>query len=219
MKLNSNDVISRQTQTSGRTLLVVASSVIVVELHGLDPNNWKLLNGDVTAAVYHDAVSLLIAFLGCSLLVHWIADHRAYTKWFKTNEISIGSLYGNSLPKSTEPIVPGLRRRLQLLPSEFERLDSAVSKMKEFDESKVRRRDAEADHPRLIAEVEEKIANVQGDVSKALRSLKSLEEILEELPGNFRSVDRMAKFVIYIWYLAFPVVAGVYAMLLLWSPI
>ncbi len=128
MRVNSNDLVSRTTQISARNLTAIAATVILVDWYSLDPNRWKLLNGDVTAEVYSGAATVIVGFLSVSLLVHWISDFHLYRKWFKSNEVSMGTLWGMSAPKSTEPPIAGLQRRLDWLLSENDRLDTAISR-------------------------------------------------------------------------------------------
>ena len=218
MRVNSQDLISRQTQLSARWLAISSATVMLVEYHSLDPSKWGLLNDQLTNEVYRTSTFAVLMFSIVSLLIHWRADYSSYTKWFKTNEVNIGTLWGNSQPRGTEPPMRSLERRLQRLGSSSERLDGVLEildpEIGNFEQAIEKYSEPFKSNISQLAANHNSIKNTLEGIKE---EISGLNEILDELQPRFESVDFTVRFTIFVWYLTFPFLLSAIALFLLFS--
>ena len=211
MKINASDLVSRQTQIAAKTLTIISALVIFVDYYKLEPLNWPLLKGDLEYEAYRAAAASVVLFSSVSLSINWWGDYVAYKKWFKSNEVSQGTLWGMSGPKSTEPPVAGVKRRLEWLAQKHEGLDELIEKIQEIDDLQTRRKDADVRNKELYEQVKLLLEQSSGTIESLKEEVRGLSELLDELPRNFRDIDRITKFTIFGWFLGIPLLLGLCA--------
>ena len=215
MKLNASDLISRFTQNSARFLLVTSFSISLVEYFDLKPIDWPGIKAPVPIEAYELGAVLIVLFLAVSLIIHWSADYVVYTKWFKSNKFSMGTLEGLSSPKNVEGPVDGIRRRLEWLEKENLRFDGAIEKLSALDFGQIRRRESAFDAEQFLKEMRSALESEVSANRSLANTLTGLEQILDELNVRFSQVTWVTGFVVFFWYLVLPLCSSLLAVILL----
>jgi hypothetical protein len=217
MHVNGSELISRPTQVAARSLLVFSSSTILIIRNGLDPNRWELLNGDLQADTFFDALLLVIGFLLVSLLVNWWGDYVSYRSWFKSNEVSRGSAWDDFSHKAGEPPVRWLKCRMDELAVQNRKLERASQDLNES----IEKIDANKDDKEYFIKSMDQLVRVTNTFHNTWegtrRQVGAVSALLDELDARFERVDFAARFYVFIWHLALPVVLALTSICMLLS--
>ena len=184
MKIEGREVIGKQTEVSARTLLSVSAIVIVIQVYKISGNEWDFLGRKFPAEVVDQLVPLLLIFLLIGHMLHWYADHSSFRNWFKISEAPLKKLDDIGKINGTEPLVIGLERRLQSL---------RVLIIENFD-------NADLNYKELL-----------NDTEVLKNSVSEIHAVLGTISAKHQEVTAPAFLLVYIWYLAVPLLAFVVA--------
>ncbi|SFA80039.1 hypothetical protein SAMN05421688_0999 [Poseidonocella pacifica] len=215
MKLNSKEILSRETVASARTLSIASGSVILVEQYNLKPLNWPIFQEALPVEAYVLTAGTIIAFSTSALVIHWYSDYLSYAKWFKSNSLPKAKFDSQGSVNATEPVLDNLRDRIDLLGDCISRISSVNEQLRKIDEVQVRRRDADIRNDEIYQEMSKDILSATQAVERTNSQLEEIQTILDEIPGNFTKLDLFAKLTLYGWYLAAPIFAALCAFLML----
>jgi hypothetical protein len=182
---------------------------MAVEYFDLRPINWPLLEQPVDIQIYRIVAICVVLYLVISLCVHWSSDRVAYLRWFKSNEISKGSLLSDFGKRSGEPPNRALSRRIGYVADQIQRADDARKKL---DALEARILDLEAGKRFNGTSEYTDLLNAQAYLRSTANELKrivsGIDDILDELPHDFTRVDRLVRLQVYLWYFILPVFLG-----------
>ncbi len=180
MKIEGREVIGKQTEVSARTLLSVSAIVIVIQVYKISGNEWDFLGRKFPAEVVDQLVPLLLIFLLIGHMLHWYADHSSFRNWFKISEAPLKQFDDIGKINSTEPLIVGLEKRLQSLNTAIDGLNKQVI-------------DSDSNYKNFFRE---------HLVVKS--SVTEIVEVLRTISAKHQKVTAPAFLLVYIWYLAIP---------------
>jgi hypothetical protein len=192
MKIEGREVIGKQTEVSARTLLSVSAIVIVIQVYKISGNDWDFLGQKFPAEVVDHLLPILLFFFLIGHILHWYADHVAFRNWFKISEVFIGTIGSASAINNTEWIGDGLIRRMRKLVEEIEQTQTNI---------KDGSTDTDLNHTKVL----QRTATLASDMTDINATLKGMSSKHQRVTG-------MAFLLVYIWYLAVPVLAFVVAL-------
>ena len=214
MRVSGHEVISRPTQVAARSLYIAGSAALAIEVFSLKPYDWPILSSDLAPTTYDMIMASVLVFFMTNLFVHWWADRIAFQRWFKTNRVARTL---TSEPGSTEIDIATVRAILERFEDIKKFLDGFCEANRLLD-SKIEEIgpvSKESSIHATLTELINMVARIQHADEVLLPRIDRVRELLDEMPGNFDSVSRTAKFLIYFWYFGFPVLIGVISFLLI----
>lgn len=207
LRVNSQDIISKETQASTRNILTASSSVLVVQFFNYNSKDWDILGRNIAPSEFALIAGVVVAFLLVNHLIKWSADLYLYTKWFSLNQVPAGGMEEIGKIGSTFGPIKGLSQRLKWLLSDLDRLVE--------EEGKGRRPTEMAQQ--LLSENTEKalseISKLSESVDRVGRALEEADKLLSQLDKRFEKTDRVVKFIVFGWYGALPILMGFSAVL------
>ena len=177
MKIEGNDVIGRSTRLSSRTLILAASSAILVDRYGLNSDGWTILgqaNKILTPDQFTEVALAILFFTTIAHLVNWWADWVSYSRWFKTSSTLIATFDEIGKFESSESLLAKIIRNLEQL------------------------RDGNYDKVSADSLSDSQMKNL-------LNILDDNQRMLKQVEPNFRSLTWTSRFVVFVWYLTVPV--------------
>ena len=217
LKLQSIELISRSTQVTARTLLILSSGVFAIFYYELNSTPWDFLGREIRPPEFREIATVIISFLSISHVVHWVSDHTVYTRWFQTNHTTaddIGSI--GSFKKSKQAMKDAFVVRLGRIEEQTRALEKSVdrtSKMEGVEERAVTlsKQGMEADW-----------SYIKNSVTKQKEielRLDEIEAVADDIAPGFKTVSRFANLVIYGWYLFLPLGLSMVSILYMWQEI
>lgn len=204
MKIDGNELISKATASSSRNLAIAASGIIYISWYNLNPAEWGLLNGQVGVDAFRGGAAAIVLYLTVSLLVHWFGDYVSYRKWFKSNEFAMGSIYGNSSPKSGEMPLNGLIRRVSNFEKTGERLKLAYEELETAIGREEVARSADEPFYKRLDNLSSAVEKMNGPLMDIKNNLEAIILIVDELDVRFSRTDIVSRFQVYFWHFGMP---------------
>ena len=216
LKAVSGEIVSLTTQRSARLLVVASATFLFVDLFELKPVDWPLLQNDLALTQYQFAAFCVVLFLCLSLFLNWWADYVSYTKWFKSVEVHLGTLAGNSSLKPTEHVLAGLKRKLQAVERGLGDLEKVEKGLEEISEPLEREgQQSRAKILSILNDLDSKLKSLTSKLDLIQSDLNEISDLSGEIRENFSSVDGVTRFVVFVWYLVVPLFLGAAAMIML----
>lgn len=206
LRVNSQDIISKETQASARNILAASSSVLVVQLFNYNSKDWDIIGRKVAPSEFAFIASVVVAFLLVNHLIKWSSDYYLYRKWFSLNQVPAGGMEEIGKIGSTFGPIKGLSQRLKWLGDSLEELVAEAGKHQrntEIAEQLLRENTKKALED--ISSIADKVTRVSADLEEA-------NKLLGQLDKRFEKVDRVVKFIVFGWYLALPVGTALLAL-------
>lgn len=214
MKLQAVELISRYTQTTSRLLLVSSAGLFGLEWYDLNSKPWEFMDRSVAPDEFREIATAVLVFLLVSHLIHWVVDHQTYKKWFQTNAVPTGSLEAlGSFKKTSMPTLDSLFRRLEHLAKNLKQAETLLN------ETDVGPPTNDDGRTKLESHIKRTIKDVERCIEqdkRIERDLTEVQSLLSDIGPGLREVSRLGWFVIYVWYLTFPVSACGTALVILW---
>lgn len=202
MRVNSQDIISKETQASARNILVASSSVLVVQLFDYNSKDWDILGRSVAPSEFAFIAIVVMGFLLINHLIKWSSDYYLYTKWFSLNHVPAGGMEEIGKIGSTFGPIKGLSQRLNWLTDSLNELVVEAGKG---------RRNTELAEQLLQSNVKKALEEITALSDKVTRVNSDLEEankLLVQLDKRFKRTDWIVKFIVFGWYAALPILMG-----------
>ncbi|MFV2053570.1 hypothetical protein [Aliiroseovarius sp. YM-037] len=215
LRVQSVDLVSRNTQTSSRSLLILSGSVFLVMHYELNTTAWNIADRQLSPIEFKEIATIVLVFVAVAHLVNWLADHTAFTKWFQTNAIPTDSLDAiGSFRKSSQTMTVGLVERAKRLSELSESIDQQVTSPADLEpQGDWSAQDVYDDLNRQRSAVK----SIEKYVADARRRIEEIESVLDDIRPGFKTVSLTAGFVVYVWYLAVPLMAFSVAIARLWG--
>jgi len=214
MKLQSIELISRYTQSTSRLLLVLSGGVFAIEWYDLNTQSWAFLDRSIAPNEFREIASVVLCFLTVSHIIHWVGDHEAYRKWFKTNSIPTDSMNAiGAFGKATTPVVSGLLIRLEMLDEELVKTTKSLNKKVGVD---LTASDSINKSIEKCTSLSRQVEGIIGHNKRIERQVDEIQAVLSDIGPGFRTISRLGFFVVYVWYLALPVLSCALALISLW---
>jgi len=192
MRIEGREVVGKQTEVSARTLLSFSVVVIVIHVYKISATEWELFGVKISAEVVEQLSPILLFFFLIGHILHWYADHVAFRNWFKISEVIIGTMGSMGAINNTEWIGDGLIRRMNGL------VDTIESTQRKIRGDST---DSNSDYTKVLQHTE-LLTSSMADINATLKGMSS----------KHQRVTGMAFLLVYIWYLAVPVLAFVVAL-------
>lgn len=192
MRIHSIDLISRTTRASHRTLLIFSGGLIVVDRYDLNEKDWPLLGRDVPPDAFLEVSLVVLAFLTLSHVLQWVSDWQSYKRWFQSQKAILATFGGTD----NLDILKVLQKNLSWL-------DDFVKSAQEDHQ-----KESENSRPQSklnIDSLEGKLKKLHDSFEEILNRQDRISKILDDIGPNFDAISLLAKFHIYVWYLAVPV--------------
>lgn len=214
MKLQSIELISRYTQSTSRLLLVLSGGVFAIEWYDLNTQSWAFLDRSIAPSEFREIASVVLCFLIVSHIIHWVGDHEAYRKWFQTNSIPTDSINEiGAFGKATTPIISGLLMRLERLNEE---LIQTSKSLKTKVGSDLNASDSINKAVEKCTSLSRQVEGIIGQNKRIENQVDEIQGVLSDIGPGFRTISRLGWFVVYVWYLALPVLSCTLALISLW---
>lgn len=181
----------------------------------MNSSAWEFLGREIQPTEFREIATIVIGFLSVSHIIHWAADHTAYSRWFQTNHTAPDSLDAiGSFKKSKQAMKEAFLIRLGRIEEQTRELEKSIDR-----NSKV-----EGVEERSVTLAKSTILSDQAYLQKVVEKQKEIEQRLDEMeavaddiaPG-FKAVSTFANLVIYGWYFCLPLVLALGAVLFMWS--
>jgi hypothetical protein len=214
LKLNNYEVFTRQTTVSWRILVAISSTLIVIKYFDYDADAWLVFGRVVEPEDFGIISTVTVSFLLLSYLINWYGDYVSLTKWFKINQITKNSIDSIGAVKNMESPIQGVERRLKNLKESNE---NATERLLDLEAISLDELQSIQDGRNVASDLE----NMRSTISKNSEVLNhiaiqiiDLKSLLLDLNVNFETVSRVSAFLMYGWYLAFPVLLALVAIFL-----
>ncbi|TCP22444.1 hypothetical protein [Rhodovulum adriaticum] len=198
MRIYGEEAISRYTSASSRNLLLFSGALIVVTRFNLTVDTANVLGVGIKGLTEKDffIVSLVVLLvLLVSHVVHWWADYVSYSKWFGQRVVPRGTLMGMSSPADNEHVVERLNDITQKLQAAYE---EASTHLLHCDNTSSNKK----------SQLEENLREISSTIGKIDRELVRSGEIFDLIGPGFSKMKWTSRFVVFFWYLSFPVAAS-----------
>ena len=175
MKIEATELVSRSTQVSGRTLVILSATVLLILGYDLNSTAWPIIADRQISPQQFVEISLtIIIFASVAHLINWWADWVSYTKWFQTSSTAINTMDELGTFGSEEPILGAIIRRInQLKESNYDKDDG----------------------PSL---------STSDRLDVLERSITEIRLMLSEIKPGFRWLSLTSWVIVYVWFLALP---------------
>lgn len=185
MNYQGQELISRATYTSGRSLVALSMAVIFIHWFNIDVSGFSLLNVDLKPAENAGMVGLIVAFLAVGHCVQWYGDKQSFQAWNRSKKVGGGNPRGSGGEE--------LPSELSHLISEFREIVHLLKRKKDDGEGQ---------------SVELTWKGLVRDQGWVLEQLEVLQRGIDRLSWYMWAV-------LYVWHLFVPLGLAGYAMLLL----
>lgn len=191
---NGQESVSRQTHISGRSLLTLSISILVLKYTSVDMTAVEFMGTVLGEDTIKVGATVALCALFFAHLLNWSGDRLSFSKW------NIGKPWD-----AKEPLVgkPSEIARIQSLISAIERLPRALSAIENV--------------------IENKWENDQKLKSETRVTIDDLNAVLPELPkrlhqfrGHLVRVRTVTFIEIYLWHGFMCFASGVWAIAALW---
>ncbi len=213
MKVNAFDLITKPTIGSSRNLIIVSASVYSVKRYGLNADSWNVFGREIPPEVFTEITTAVMVFLLLTHLVHWWHDYTAYTKWFKINEVSKGSLYGVGAVKNTESPLKALERRLTQLEESNSTANEIVLDLGKIDISAIKDIQGDRDVAKDLETLRTTVSTNKDALLTINLNVSDIKELLDGLGPSFNKIKWSSRAVVFVWYLFVPLLAFMIAIL------
>lgn len=102
MNLQGQELISRATEISNRSLVTLAVAKLMIVFLSIDTASLNILDVSVSVDQLDSASSLVICLLMISHALNWWGDRVSFMKWNSKTQIATSGYGGGSIPLSTK---------------------------------------------------------------------------------------------------------------------
>ena len=196
MRIGDSDIISRQTVTSARSVLIACFALLVVHYFELNTGGWTILTRTIDTKEFSFIASLGMLMLMIGHLVNWMSDYFFFKNWFNRNSFEKGDMDSISDLQKFQPPIKILAQNVVWLKQAVEKLPQAN------EEDEERRRVALATHANQLDKRIRAIEDHWGNVAY----------LLNQLDKRFGRVTNMARLILVGWYLFVPISLSIWAL-------
>lgn len=214
MNLQGIELISRHTKSACKVIWGLSGALLVVAHYDLNSEPWSFINRGIQPDEFREIATIVVLFSVASLVVHWVSDYVAFTKWFQTNRLSSDSIDAiGSFRNGTVGAKDALINRIGRIKRSYEEyciiLDEYLNQDSEALEEtqKIKQR---------VMALEDALKNIDASQEKIIRDSDELAALLEDIGPGFKKASCAGFFLIYIWYLALPLLAALAALIYIW---
>ena len=214
MNLQGIELISRHTKSAAKVLLVLSSGLLVIAHYGFNLKAWNFFNRDIQPHEFREIATIVVLFSMVSLVVHWVSDYMAYTKWFQTNRLNADGLdaigsFRNGTVGAKDALITRIDRLKKNYKEYFITLGEYINANREAleDTAKIKER---------LISLEDSLKNIHKSQEQIIRDKDELAALLEDIGPGFKKVSYAGFFLIYIWYLALPLLFALAALIYMW---
>ena len=214
MNLQGIELISRHTKSAPKVIWGLSGALLVIAHYDLNSEPWSFINRGIQPDEFREIATIAVLFSVASLVVHWVSDYMAYTKWFQTNRLDADSIDAiGSFRNGTVGAKDALINRIRRLGKNYE--EHFITLDKYINEDLEHLKDTQKIKERVIA-LGDTLKKIDSSQEKIIRDSDELAALLEDIGPGFKKVSYAGFFLIYIWYLALPLLAALAALIYMW---
>jgi hypothetical protein len=208
LRIQGLELISKYTQASARTLLLLSGGVLLIGFYDLNSKAWNIADRAIEPSDFREIATVVLVFALASHIVHWVADLQTYRKWFQTNQVASDSIGA----------IGSFSRRVEGMAGSVAKWSSSLSeKLDEFERKLHEAPEVEQDSVREgLGRINQSVEGLQRDIKSIAGRINDLSSRLDDIGPNFRSMTLLAKFIVFGWYLGIPAGISAAAMASLW---
>lgn len=220
MKLQEADMISRFTQATSRNLVLFSAAISAVILFDLNKEKWTIFKDkSIEPDQFILITTVVLIYMIVSHLVHWWADYISYTKWFKRNDVVIGTMGSASAFNNTHPVSVGLAKRIKQLNKSTDNANDRVCELDSFALEDIKNVQGNRNVAQDLQLLRETVQNNKNGLENLHREISDLHDLLHNIGPGFSKITWTSRFVIWGWYLLVPVTLGLASIFLLYCPL
>ncbi len=82
-------MITRPTQRAARNLVIIAATVLLIDIYNLNLTDLSILGVKAPAELFTTVGYVMLCFLSVNHIVNWLGDRLSYLNWFQSNAVPI----------------------------------------------------------------------------------------------------------------------------------
>lgn len=215
MKIQSVELISRETKVTARTLLILSAALFAIFFYDLNSTPWDFVGREIQPAEFREITTCIIAFVLLSHLIHWVGDYSIYSTWFQTNYVTADSVDAlGSFKNGRQAMKDAFYVRMDRVEKDMRALEEALEKKSDIqgasESTGAPAKKIEETVRALLKEVSEKQEHIE-------RNLGEMEAVADDIAPGFKVVSKVANLIVYGWYLALPICFSTGAIVFMWA--
>jgi hypothetical protein len=183
MKIESNDLISTETERSSRNLTIVSCIVLIIWRYDLKTSTASFFGIEIPAGAIHELALWLVVAMAVGHFLHWWGDFVSARRWFKQSRIK-RDLFWSSGPFDPEDPPPEAAKL---------RFANALTALEQT-----------LEYAQISPQSSESASKIVEQLEATNSNLAAVAQIVGLMGDNFRMLSISMWMLLIGWYLALP---------------
>lgn len=186
MQIDGQQLISRATYVSSRSLMTTGAIVLLSHYYAFDLSELNLFGVSPGAAAIEGTLTILLLFLWLNHFLSWLGDRNSFQEWNSGKNVGGPSLYGGGGSEFQRSFANAMVR-----------INEYKETLEQFERS-LRRQDD--------------LKNQDSYIQTMKKCLNSIDDRLKKLQRASKDLGTHAKVYLYGWFLVLPTFSTIWAI-------